>query len=150
MPSSLPAIRIATVIGTGAVAFLAGFSMSSASSAPSEAPPIVNPHAWEQRPAVAPPATVELTRKASPACNPWEVSDIAMEEILSEMQRRGWRPPRQGEAVASLETVGMVVDDPHAPMPGGATENYITVLSDEDAARLEAGDDSVLPQPPPS
>jgi len=147
MPMPTQAHRIAAVIGTGAVAFLAGFSVSSASSAPAEAPPIVNPHAWEERPAAIQPTIVALTREATAACDPWDVSDIAMEEILVKMQRRGWRPPRQGEAIAALNTDGVSAIDPHAPMPGGSG-NFITVLSDEEAERLAAGDQTVL-QPPP-
>lgn len=66
---------------------------------------------------------VELVNAANtPTCNPWDVSEAAMEEILVEMQRRGWRPPRQGDAVASIASFGIEgIDavDPYASMPRG-------------------------------
>jgi hypothetical protein len=37
----------------------------------------------------------------STACTSWDVSPMAMEAILDEMIRRGWRPPTQGYFLAS-------------------------------------------------
>jgi hypothetical protein len=36
-------------------------------------------------------------------CSPWDVSPEAMEVILQEMVRRGWRPPRSDLALASTQ-----------------------------------------------
>ena len=75
-------------------------------------------------------------------CNPWEVSDVAMEEILREMQRRGWRHPRQGEPLdpqASLGAEGIGPVEPDATTPtGGDGRSLITVLPDDEAERLLA------------
>ncbi len=162
MPNASPATRFATVIATGFVAFIAGFSVSSASSSPKPTDPIVDPVAWVRTSEAVPAASTEPSHTAQPAtfaCSPWQVSDVAMEEILVEMQRRGWRAPRQGDAMASLVAdgaYGVQASDPFAPMPTGAPaisstsatpEGFITVLSNEDAGRLEAGDQSVLPSP---
>jgi hypothetical protein len=63
-----------------------------------------------------------------------------MEEILREMQRRGWRRPRQGDAVdplVSLGVQGLGAIDPDAPMPSANSGRpMITVLTDEEAERL--------------
>jgi hypothetical protein len=52
-------------------------------------------------------------------CSQWDVSPLAMEAILQEMLRRGWKPPTQGEAIASIAPMGsqMVAVDPNAPLP---------------------------------
>lgn len=63
-----------------------------------------------------------------------------MEEVLREMQRRGWRQPDQGHAIASLATLGVEgigPVDPDAPMPkGDAGNSLITVLTDGEAERI--------------
>jgi hypothetical protein len=63
-----------------------------------------------------------------------------MEEILREMQRRGWRQPGQGDAVesmASLGVQGIGAVDPDAPIPSANSGRpMITVLTDEEAERL--------------
>lgn len=65
-----------------------------------------------------------------------------MEEVLREMLRRGWRQPRQGDAIASLEVDGTGAVDPLArmPLPGSGVTEYgdsqIIVLTDEDATRF--------------
>jgi hypothetical protein len=60
---------------------------------------------------------------ASPQrCNPWDVSPVAMEAILQEMVRRGWQPPTQGAALASLQPEdGPAISalDPNAPLRVG-------------------------------
>lgn len=72
-----------------------------------------------------------------------------MEEILLQMQRRGWRPPSQGEAIASLDVANMSATDPYAPTPGAQSGNYITVLDDSAAERL-IDDVEISLQAPPS
>jgi hypothetical protein len=63
-----------------------------------------------------------------------------MEEILREMQRRGWRQPGQGDAVesmASLDVQSIGAVDPDAPMPSANSGRPMTtVLTDEEAERL--------------
>jgi hypothetical protein len=53
------------------------------------------------------------------ACSPWDLSPVAMEAILQEMIRRGWKPPTQGEAIAGIAPPGsqMAAIDPNAPLP---------------------------------
>ena len=66
------------------------------------------------------PTAYRHSQSASPACNGWDISPMAMEAILDEMVRRGWRPPTQGGFLASLYSAGDVVAvDPDAPMPLG-------------------------------
>lgn len=139
MSFSSPFIRIATGLGVASFAFIAGFSVSSAYSAPKAEPPIVNVNAWSE---TAPqlPAAVRLTSAPADRCNPWDISDVAMEEVLREMTRRGWRPPNQGDAVQAMQEFGVTgisVDDPDARMPrsGGGDSSFIAVLSASDAAR---------------
>lgn len=149
MPTSRTSLA-AAAIGVASLAFAGGLAASSATAPPPPAPPIVNVNAWEE---TAPAPTVEaMPVRLAPAepglqataqCNPWDVSDIAMEEILRDMQRQGWRPPSQGEAVASVLSMGVdgiSVDDANAAMPtDGAGRSMITVLRDEEAeqARTE-------------
>jgi hypothetical protein len=149
MPASRTLLA-AAAISIASLAFAAGFAGSTATVPPPPAPPIVNVNAWEKTvPAstieVMPvrPASVEPALQATAQCNPWDISDIAMEEILRDMQRQGWRPPSQGEAVASVFSMGVdgiSVDDANAAMPtDGAGRSMITVLRDEEAeqARTE-------------
>ena len=76
----------ASVIGAASLAFAGGFAASSATAAPPSGPPIVNVNAWEETAPAAPVhavavrlATVEPALQSTPQCNPWDVSDIAME-----------------------------------------------------------------------
>jgi hypothetical protein len=48
-------------------------------------------------------------------CSPWDVSEVAMEAALTEMVRRGWRPPSQGEVVASFDSYGNPAVQPLNP-----------------------------------
>lgn len=146
MPASRTLLAVAA-IGVASLAFAGGFAVSSATVAAPPGPPIVNVNAWEETaPASAIQAValrlaaVEPTVQSTHQCDPWDVSDLAMEEILREMQRRGWRPPSQGDAIASMDSTGVQaigVVDPDAPTP---TENSgrskITVLTDEEAEQL--------------
>jgi len=96
---------------------------------------------------------------ASPACNAWDISPMAMEAILDEMVRRGWRPPTQGDFLASLYTAGDVVAvDPDAPMPLGPSRANPLLNGGEpgEAADLDETDGVPLfetdvppPSPPP-
>lgn len=144
----------AGALAIGGAIFLAGFSAASTLNAEAAAGPIVDPAAWSRAPE-APVAPVTVA--AGPTCNPWEVSDMAMEEILSEMRRRGWRPPTQGEAIASINGfgAGVTADDPFAPVPSrvrqpapeSSGESYIAVLTDEQADAVRAGEEVALPPP---
>ena len=138
MPAPSGLIFVAGLIGTAALAFAGGFAASSATGTPNRAAPIVNVDAWNET-APAPPARISATDPA-PRCNPWEVSDTAMEEVLREMQRRGWRQPDQGHAIASLASLGVEgigPVDPDAPMPrGDAGNSLITVLTDGEAEQI--------------
>jgi len=52
-------------------------------------------------------------------CGQWDISPVAMEAILQEMLRRGWKPPTQGEAIASIAPMNgprMTAVDPNAPL----------------------------------
>jgi hypothetical protein len=158
---------IASALGLASLAFAGGFAASSASAGPAPDDPIVNVNAWNETPPAMPVQVVSAD--AGEKCSPWDVSDIAMEEVLREMQRRGWRQPRQGDAVASMVALGVEgIDavDPNAPMPrrgrgristGGDGLSMIAVLSEEDAERIRTEQisvDQVLveqpPTPPPS
>jgi hypothetical protein len=72
--------------------------------------------------AYGPQATPVAYRDASASpqkCNPWDVSPVAMEAILQEMVRRGWQPPTQGAALASLQPEdgsSITALDPNAPL----------------------------------
>jgi len=143
-------ILVASALGVATLAFASGFVVSSANARPISAAPIVNVNAWNEE---APAMPVEIVNPhATQKCNPWDVSEVAMEEILIEMQRRGWRPPRQGdatEALASLGVEGIDAVDPYAPMPrrggsyAGGPSSTIAVLSDEDAERVRSEEVSV-------
>lgn len=144
---------IASALGIASLAFAGGFASSSASAGPAPDAPIVNVNAWNEP---APAMPIELANKPTTKCNPWDVSEVAMEEVLLEMQRRGWRPPRQGDATASLASFGVEgIDavDPEAPMPrpgmryssasADSGSSTITVLSEEDAQRVRNEEVSV-------
>jgi len=146
MPASRTLLA-AAAIGVASLAFAGGFAASSATPAPPSGPPIVNVNAWEETAHASPVETVnvrlaslERTLQSSVQCNTWDVSDVAMEEILRDMQRQGWRPPSQREAVASMVSMGVHgigVADPDASMPSANNaHSTITVLSDDQAEQL--------------
>lgn len=153
----MPASRIllvGAVIGVSSLAFAGGFAVSSAIAAPPPGPPIVNVNAWDETAdsasvqAVAVRlATIDPSLLPTLQCNPWDVSDVAMEEILRDMKRQGWRPPSQGDAVASMVSMGVEgieVVDPTAPMPNGSSgQSIITVLSDDEAEQLRTDQISI-------
>jgi hypothetical protein len=138
MPAPSRLIFLAGLIGTAALAFADGFAASSATATPIRAAPIVNVDAWNET-APGPPARISATDPA-PRCNQWEVSDTAMEEVLREMQRRGWRQPDQGHAITSLASLGVEgigPVDPDAPMPkGDAGNSLITALTHDEAEQI--------------
>ena len=136
-------ILVASALGLVSLAFAGGFVASSATASPVARDPIVNANAWNEK-APAMPAQIVSTQRTE-TCNPWDVSDVAMEEILVEMQRRGWRPPRQGEAMealASFGVEGISAADPDAPMPGSwgyssrrdTNGSFVTVANDSASA----------------
>ena len=80
-------------------------------------------------------------------CSPWQVSDVAMEEILDQTIRRGWRAPNQGEAFTGLDilpAIGLVVIDANAPMPVRQKQT----LSDQETKDTAAGDVQETPADP--
>jgi hypothetical protein len=145
MPASRTLLA-AAAIGVASLAFAGGVAVSSDTAAPARAPPIVNVDVWSET--ASEPAQAIFVQMASTTpspeptlqCDPWAVSDAAMEEILREMQRRGWRQPGQGDAVesmASLGVQGIGAVDPDAPIPSANSGRpMITVLTDEEAERL--------------
>lgn len=146
MPASRTLLAGA-LIGVASLAFAGGFAASTATAAPEPGPPIVNVNAWQETAAASPVQTVnvrlaslEPSLQSRLQCNPWDVSDVAMEEILRDMQRQGWRPPSQGDAVASMDSLGVQgigVVDPDAPMStASGGRSVITVLTDDEAEKL--------------
>lgn len=112
---ALPATLAATAIVSLAIGFGAS-SLVSANAAQDK--PIINPTAWQE---VAPqPQAHSVSLAAKPAaatCSPWDVSEVAMEEVIDEMIARGWRPPNQGDAVAAMGVSSIAATEPYAPMP---------------------------------
>jgi hypothetical protein len=130
-----PAMLAATAIVSLAIGFGAATLLPSRSG-PIE--PIIDTEAWQEAaPAVldAQPASLTARPVRVAACSQWDVSDAAMEEVLDEMIRRGWRPPTQGDAIAAMDvaqTAGLSATDPSAPMPYRRTWTS-QIASDEDA-----------------
>ncbi len=121
--------QLASLVATAIVSLAVGFGAASLTLRPAESnQPIINAKAWDE--AAPAPAREQLSVRASSAttkCNPWEVSDVAMEEILDEMIRRGWQAPKQDEALAGLDTLpasGLMVIDAEAPMQVGRTWTF--------------------------
>lgn len=159
-----PAILAATGIVSLAIGFGAATLLMPQRPANEQ---IVNPHAWEQA-SPATLATMPVSYAASPKtprCDPFNVSEVAMEEILDEMLRRGWRAPSQGYAVSMIDagdTMELDAVDPNAPMPprGGwpkapADESVEEPSTDQEvadavlAAQPEAQPPAAAPQPTP-
>ena len=142
-----PAMLAATAIVSLAIGFGAATLLPSRSG-PIE--PIIDTGAWQEAaPAAldAQPASLTARPVRVAACSQWDVSDAAMEEVLDEMIRRGWRPPTQGDAIAAMDvaqTVGLSAMDPSAPMPYRRTWTS-QVASDEDATAETAPADQPTP-----
>ncbi len=88
------------------------------------------------------PTAYRDTHSTSPTCSSWDVSPVAMEAILDEMIRRGWRPPTQGEYVAGLYGMDSIeVLDPSAPLwvdsPRGNPLTNMPELPTEDSLSME-------------
>ena len=153
----------ATLAATAIVSIAIGFG--AATLLPTDAgssQPLIDANAWTK---TAPaPLSIQPARlaAATPRCSDWAISDVAMEEVLDEMIRRGWRPPTQGEAITSLEdarTIGLTAVDPDAPMPYRGTWNASgSTTAVEVAAETPASDpataepllETETPAPPPA
>ena len=151
--NSSPAMLAATAIVSLAIGFGAATLLPAP---PAFVEPIVDADAWQEE---APAALA--TQQASYAsadraskCDPWNVSEIAMEEVLDEMIRRGWRTPRQGDAVALLDaaqTMGIGAVDPNAPMPWRRTWTSSESRPDEsEAGEITAADPETPVEPEPA
>lgn len=161
-------ISPATLVATAIVSLAIGFG--GASLMPSGAhviEPIVDANAWEEvSPATLMTEQVGYTTPAHAAtCDPWNISDVAMEEVLDEMIRRGWRPPTQGDAIALLDraqTISLSATDPYAPMPSRRTWSPSDSQQDDShvedvaiaeptiAAEPESAPPEEKPEPPPA
>jgi hypothetical protein len=163
--SSSPAILAAT----GVVSLAIGFGAATLLMPPRPlSQPIVDANAWNE---VSPAAMAidpvrHTSLQNSVRCDPYEVSDVAMEAMLDEMLRRGWRAPNQGDAVARIDaaqTTGLQAVDPDAPMiPRGGwpraviEEEIIETLPVDTDGGVEVTVDepatppAPLPSPPPS
>jgi hypothetical protein len=125
---------IGGIAGGVVVAFVAGAMTASALAGDvARGEPIVRANAWDEKPAQV--ITQIAFEGEFAKCNPWDVSEVAMEEILIEMQRRGWRPPSQGDAVDlmdPLDVMDIAAAEPDAPMPRRYRgESSITVVSED-------------------
>ena len=151
----------ATLAATAIVSLAVGFG--TASLLPTDARssgPLIDPNAWAKTSPA--PATIQPVRLAPPAprCSDWAISDVAMEEVLDEMIRRGWRPPTQGEAIVAMDVAGITAQDPNAPMPYRAiwvapdsTVNGDIIIEGEQSTDPSAEDkpaEAEKPVPPPA
>lgn len=140
----------ATLAATAIVSLAIGFGAASCiASGKAENKPIINPTAWEET-APAPQVHTASFSNAAPAsaikpaaakCSPWEITDVAMEEVLDEMINRGWRPPNQGEAVMAMGVSTIAATDPTAPMP--YRSNWLPL----DPNGEEISDQAAIPAP---
>lgn len=140
-----PATLAVSAFAVATIGFAGGVAMSTAFARTVDSQPIIDRDAWNE---TAPAKPVSLTQAAQPRCNPWEISDAAMEDVLDQMIRRGWRPPTQGTAVALLDSQAIQATDPAAPMP----MRRVWSASDESAAddatvEDDAADVALEPQP---
>lgn len=148
--------RLAQIVGTAAcslITFAAGAAAATIMAGDvARGEPIIKPNAWEQQ-AAQPITQASLAERAPEQCNPWDVSEVAMEEILLEMQRRGWRAPNQGDAVTLLDPEGelsIVALYPDAPMPGSHSGAAALIIDGEDAITDFPMDDAELLTAPAS
>lgn len=149
-----PAILAASLACTGLGAFGAGFLLGAPTShAEVRTRQIVDPNAWE---IAAPARLADPPRMKIAECNPWDVSDTAMEAVLDEMLQRGWRPPRDvQDTLAAEQQMATWRDDPaqvavSEGMPGEGTAQ-IEVVSDKEAARLwNAAPETLTPPAQPA
>ena len=138
-----PAILATSAVASGVVAFAAGFLLGAPTShAEARNSTIVDPHAWE---VAAPLPAPEPRRTAIADCSPWDVSDTAIEAVLNEMQRRGWRPPTEVEEILADADLMRAWRDGEADSRQGAAS--IAVVSDAEAAQLWADEPEAATQP---
>lgn len=149
-----PAILAASLAGTGLLAFGAGFLLGAPTShAEARNRPIVDPHAWDVA-ATAPRPDPPRLQVAE--CNPWDVSDMAMEAVLDEMMQRGWRPPHDVEETLAAEQQVQSWRDEPAQIAGsedvtGGGGAQIEIVSDKEAARLwNAAPEALAPPAQPA
>ncbi|HEX5006960.1 MAG TPA: hypothetical protein VFV70_07590 [Hyphomonadaceae bacterium] len=95
---------------------ITGIAISSWATPP--APPAVAPEiarvVTEPASSLALPTSHSDTETSN--CDPWDVSDVAMEAALNEMIRRGWRPPNQADVLASFDSPAQAVS-PQSTVP---------------------------------
>ncbi|RYZ14479.1 MAG: hypothetical protein EON61_03500 [Alphaproteobacteria bacterium] len=146
----------ATIVATAIVSIAIGFGAATwLNYGKAENRPIINPTAWEEAAPAPQVQTVSLTNTARPSaatCSPWEITDVAMEEVLDEMINRGWRPPNQGQAISAAGIPGIAATDPNAPMPYGrswtpADPNSVAVTDKPVAEPLPVEPTGASPQP---
>jgi hypothetical protein len=142
-----PATLAAASLAVGLIGFATGFAVSSAfPMTHAEVKPLIDSNAWNETAPVQ-SASYSAASAPQPRCNPWQITDVAMEEVLDEMLQRGWRAPTQGTAIAlrdNAEQSGLAAIDPDAPMPSRHTWAAST-SSDEDAVELP--DEEIAEQP---
>jgi len=138
-----PAILATSAVASGVVAFVAGFLLGAPTShAEDRTDAIVDPHAWE---VAGPQPAPEPRRTAIADCSPWDVSDTAIEAVLDEMQRRGWRPPTEVEEILADADLMRAWRDGEADSRQGAAS--IAVVSDAVAAQLWDDEPETAMQP---
>ncbi len=147
----------ATLAATALVSLAIGFG--AATLLPSQAAPIqpiIDAKAWEEEaPAAlsAAPASMAARPVRSKTCSTWEISDVAMEAMLDQMIRRGWRPPNQGDAIAAMglaQDAGLSASDPNAPMPYRPAGYFADQPVDEEpATQAEPTDEAAPAEQPP-
>lgn len=133
---------IGGIAGGLVVAFVAGAMTASALAGDvARGEPIVRANAWDEKPAQV--ITQIAFEGEFAKCNPWDVSEVAMEEILIEMQRRGWRPPNQGDAIDLMDPLDVMeisAPEPDAPMPRRYRgESSITVIGEDTEESMPVG-----------
>lgn len=139
-----PATLAVSAFALAITGFAGGVAISTAFARPVDTQPIIDRDAWSQ---TAPAQPVSYAQAAQQRCNPWEISDAAMEDVLDQMIRRGWRPPTQGAAVALLDSQAIQATDPDAPMPTRRVWSASDDGADNDAP-VEDDAGSVAPEPP--
>ena len=147
-----PAVLAASVAATTVVAFAAGFVLGTPSShAEARSRPIIDPDAWDVS---APARLPDPPRTKIADCSPWDVSDTAMEAVLEEMERRGWRPPREVEEILADEQLMRAWREDAMQVSGelsGEGTAQIDVVSDKEAARLwNATPEAIAPAAQPA
>ena len=154
--SSHPATLAAAALVSIAIGFGAATLLPSRAAPIQPIQPIIDAKAWEEEaPAAlsATPASMAARPVRSETCSAWEISDVAMEEMLDEMIRRGWRPPKQGDAVAArglAQNAGLSASDPNAPMPYRPAGYFADQPVDEESATPAepTGEAAPAEQPP--